>query len=104
MDNGTSKEHSVSRRRVAQAAVGAAAAGAAALAATRIPALAGDKTTAAADAASVRTTPPATSAPQEDWVVYVRDATTGDLDVFVGMRQVTVRDPDLVARLIAAAH
>ena len=36
--------------------------------------------------------------------VHVRDARTGQLDIYVGERHVQVRDRDLTARLIAAAR
>jgi hypothetical protein len=35
-------------------------------------------------------------------VVYLRDTTTGELDVFAGTGQVRVRNPALVAQLLRA--
>jgi hypothetical protein len=37
-------------------------------------------------------------------VVYVKDASSGDVSVMVGTQEVTYHDPDLVARLARAAH
>ena len=37
-------------------------------------------------------------------VAYVRDAGRGELGLLVGEREVTVRDPKLVARLLASAR
>lgn len=37
-------------------------------------------------------------------VVHVRDVATGTLDVFTGTEYRQVRDPELAARLAAAAH
>ncbi|MEY9930807.1 hypothetical protein ABH926_005454 [Catenulispora sp. GP43] len=40
----------------------------------------------------------------ETMTVHLRDARTGELDIYVGERHVRVRDRDLAARLIAAAR
>lgn len=103
MDEGTSEARSVTRRRLVGGAVGTAAA-VAAVAAVRVPttdqkAAAAAHTAAGASAASADTG----SLPKQDWVIYVRDANDGTLDVFVDTKHFTVRDSDLVARLIAAA-
>jgi hypothetical protein len=37
-------------------------------------------------------------------VVYVRDARTGDMDVFVGTTRTQLRDPELAARLARASR
>ena len=98
----TPEVHSVSRRRVVKGALGAAAAGAAAVAAMRVSTSSG--TGAAAPAAAAAAPKVDTgSLPKQDWVVYVRDADNGALDVFVGEQHFPLRDSDLVARLIAAA-
>jgi len=40
----------------------------------------------------------------EPFVAFVRDATLGELALHIGTREVVVRDPDLVARLLKAAR
>jgi hypothetical protein len=95
----TTEARRVSRRALVTGAAGAAAAGAAAVAVVSVPALAEGRK-APVDAAA----PPRNSAlPKQDWVVYIRDTDTGELDVFVGTQHFAVRDSDLVARVIAAA-
>jgi tetrahydromethanopterin S-methyltransferase subunit C len=37
-------------------------------------------------------------------VAYVRDAARGEMTVLLGHREVSLRDPDLVLRLLKAAH
>ena len=37
-------------------------------------------------------------------VAYVRDPASGELAVTAGEREITVRDPDLVRRLLKAGH
>jgi hypothetical protein len=37
-------------------------------------------------------------------VVHLRDARSGEMDVFAGTRQVRVTDPDLAARLTRAVR
>jgi hypothetical protein len=39
-----------------------------------------------------------------DVVAHVRDASTGDVSIMVGDREVVSRDPQLVGRLLAAAR
>jgi hypothetical protein len=93
----------LSRRSLLRGAAGvgavgfAAAAGAGAVFAATRPADA----TRAADAGKAATTgtaPP--KANGEPLVVYLRDTSTGEFDVFNGTSQVRVRDPRLVAQLL----
>jgi hypothetical protein len=92
----------VSRRSVLQ---GAAAAGAAGLAVTALGAAVSPTAAAAATAAqsapSARTGG-ATSAPAGPMVVHVRNAGTGDIEVFAGTAQTRLRDRDLAARIAQA--
>lgn len=68
---------------------------------------AGFLASALAEPASAQTSP---QAPQSDpatepVVVHVRDARTGQVDLFVGTRHIQVRDHELAARIArAAAH
>ena len=55
-----------------------------------VPALAGEKTD--------------LSAVGDDVVAHVRNASTGEVAVMVGEREVVAHDPKLVARLLAAAR
>jgi hypothetical protein len=104
MDNDSPEAPAVSRRAVVRGAAGIAAVGAAAVAVTRIPAAHGHETAPAAhDAAAAAATTRVTGAlPKQDWAIYVRDADSGELDVFVGTQHFAVRDSDLVARLVAS--
>lgn len=47
---------------------------------------------------------PDLSAMGGDVVAHVRDASTGDVAIMVGTREVVHRDPQLVGRLLAAAR
>lgn len=47
---------------------------------------------------------PDLSALGEDVVAHVRDASTGEVAIMVGTREVLHRDPQLVGRLLAAAR
>ncbi len=40
----------------------------------------------------------------EPLVAYVRDPRRGELSIVVGAREIAVRDPELVGRLLRAAH
>jgi hypothetical protein len=97
---GTSdEERGMSRRFVLR---GAAAAGAAGLAVTAIgvgasPAFAAAERPAAAAAES-----DSQPQPQGPVVVHVRDAATGDIEVFSGTSSTRVRDKDLAARITRA--
>jgi hypothetical protein len=97
-----------SRRAVLRAAAGAGAAGLAATALTRAAALAGSSSRAdgtvgaRADADSARELD-ALPAADEAIVVHVRDAATGELDVFRGTSQVRLTDRQLAARIVRAS-
>jgi hypothetical protein len=41
---------------------------------------------------------------REPLAAYIHDASTGELSLLIGSRQVIVRDPDLVRRLVQAAQ
>jgi hypothetical protein len=57
--------------------------------------------TRSADAGKVAATDTAPEKPAgEPLVVYLRDTSTGEFEVFNGTRQVRVRDPKLVAQLL----
>ena len=96
-DTQSSPAMGVSRRFVIR---GAATAGAAGLAAT---ALGGALSPAAA--ASTRAPAPAgdVKAPAGPIVVHVRNAKSGDIEVFSGTSQTRLRDKDLAARIARAA-
>ncbi len=74
----------------AGAATGAAALGAA----VGVPKLA---------AGGALATAPSGPLPEHPVVAYVRDARTGELAVMVGDREVAVKDPSLVRRIVDAA-
>jgi len=90
----------MSRRSVLRGAAGAGAVGLAAAAG------AGAVAAAARPAAKAGTapTPAAMPAHADPVVVYLRDARTGELDVFTGTTQVRFRDPALAARLLRAVQ
>ena len=91
----------LSRRSVLRGAAGAGAAGiaATALAGTAMPAFA---------AASGRAHDPSDGAKDTDTsdqiVVHVRDARSGEIDVFRGTSQTRLRDRELAARLVRASR
>jgi hypothetical protein len=96
----------MSRRSLLQ---GAAAAGAAGLAVTAL----GAAVSPAAAAASTTSSAPArgalkasasgdVKAPAGPVVVHVRDAKSGDIEVFSGTSQTSLRDKDLAARIVRA--
>jgi len=92
----------ISRRSVLQ---GAAAAGAAGLAVTAL----GAAVSPAAAAATGPSAPSArsgdaTSAPAGPIVVHVRNARTGDIEVYAGTAQTRLRDKDLAARIARASR
>ena len=93
----------VSRRSVLRGAAGAGASGlaAAAMAGTAGPALA-----AATSASSRRQAARTASEPAAagSVVVHVRDARSGEMDVFAGTSHTRLRDPDLAVRLARAAR
>jgi hypothetical protein len=90
----------LSRRSVLRGAAGAGAAGiaAAAFVGSALPAAAGTK--AAAGPARGAGTAGGGSEPV---VVHVRDAATGEMDVFRGTTHTVVRDKELAARLVHAS-
>ena len=91
----------VSRRSVLRGAAGAGAAGiaATALAGTAMPAFAA----ASRPAHDPKDRAQDTDAP-EQFVVHVRDARSGEIDVFRGTSQTRLRDPELAARLVRASR
>jgi len=96
------EEQHPSRRSVLRGAAGAGAAGiaAAALSSVATPAL-------AASIRPARSAAGATSADADtadQLVVHVRDARSGQIDVFRGTSQTSVRDRDLAARLVRASR
>jgi hypothetical protein len=94
----------LSRRRVLRGAAGAGAAGlaVAATGAAAAPALAGAARPVAPSGPAAATAAGAGAA--EPVVVHLRDARSGEMDVFAGTRHTRVRDPDLAARLARAAR
>jgi hypothetical protein len=97
-----SEPSALSRRLVLRGAAGAGAAGiaATALMGAALPAAADTKAAApAADGAR-----PARAGVSEPVVVHVRDAATGEMDVFRGTTQTRVRDKELAARLVHASR
>jgi len=89
----------MSRRSVLRGAAGAGAVGLAA--ATGAGALVAAARPATAKPAAVPAARPAKHAPV---VVYLRDASTGELEAFTGTSQVRFRDPALAARLLRAVQ
>ena len=98
----TGRQPGVSRRSVLRGAAGAGAAGlaVAAVAGTAGPALAA-ATSASSRKQAARTTEAAPAGPV---VVHVRDARSGEMDVFAGTSHTRLRDPDLASRLARAAR
>jgi hypothetical protein len=97
----TDGQPAVSRRSVLRGAAGAGAAGlaAAAMVGPAAPALA------AASASSRRQAAKANeAATAEHVVVHLRDARSGEMDVFAGTSHTRLRDPDLAARLVRAVR
>jgi hypothetical protein len=90
------RKSAMSRRSVLRGAAGAGAAGLAAAAG------AGALAAAARPAAAAPAARPAKHA--EPVVVYLRDASTGELEAFTGTSQVRFRDPALAARLLRAVQ
>lgn len=91
----------MSRRSILRGAAGAGAAGiaATALAGTAMPAFAAASRPAhdTKDRANDTDT-------SEQFVVHVRDARSGEIDVFRGTSQTRLRDPELAARLVRASR
>jgi anaerobic selenocysteine-containing dehydrogenase len=97
-EDGKERPH-LSRRSILRGAAGAGAAGiaAAALAGTAMPAFA------AASGPAHDTKDPVTDT-SDQIVVHVRDARSGEIDVFRGTSQTRLRDPQLAARLVRASR
>jgi hypothetical protein len=92
---------SVSRRSVLRSAAGAGAAGlAVAAAAGAAPALAAPRPASARRPAAKSS--PDEAATAEHVVVHLRDARSGEMDVFAGTSHTRLRDPDLAAQLVRA--
>lgn len=66
-------------------------------------ALAGSDGEAPAAASEAEAAGESTMSMSEPVVARIRNAATGELDLFFGTNAVTTRDPDLVARLLKAA-
>jgi hypothetical protein len=97
-DTEPSSEGRLSRRSVIR---GAATAGAAGLAVTAL----GGALKPAAASAGTRSSAPAAGdvkAPAGPIVVHVRNAKSGDIEVFSGTSQTQLRDQDLAARIVRA--
>jgi predicted nicotinamide N-methyase len=93
----------VSRRSVLRGAAGAGAVGIAAVAGAGTVIAATRPAEAAA--ATAATTPTATGvANAGPLVVYLRDAATGEMEVFAGASQARFRDPALAARLLSRSQ
>jgi len=98
----------MSRRSVLRSAAGASVAGIAvtALAGTAGPAFAAATRPAATAARGEATeaTEATDTGPAEQVVVHLRDARSGEIDVFRGTSHTRVRDPELAARLVRASR
>jgi hypothetical protein len=101
----TPEEHRLSRRGLVKVAVGTATVGAVAVGSARTPALAASVTETGSHTAPGTSgrgqAPDAAPAITGELLVHVRDARTGDLDLYLGDRRLQVRDRDLAARLAA---
>ncbi|MGH3622627.1 MAG: hypothetical protein ACRDQ5_12675 [Sciscionella sp.] len=89
----------LSRRRLLTASAGLGAAG---LAAGMFVNTSSSATAVAAGATHAQSAP--AGEVDEPVVAHVRDARTGELDLFVGERHIRLRDPQLAAGLLRAAH
>jgi hypothetical protein len=89
-------DHSYARRAVLRGAAGAGALG--------LVAAAGAGTVAAASAPAASAAPPDPAPARGDTpvVVYLRDVSSGELEIFAGTSQARLRDPALAARLARA--
>lgn len=98
VDRGGSEREGLSRRSVLWGAAGAGVAGIAATALVGTSALPAIAATRGADA---RTEEETTT---DQIVVHVRDAKSGEIDVFRGTSQTRLHDPELAARLVRASR
>jgi hypothetical protein len=100
----------VSRRAVLRGAAGAGAAGlVAGSALTALPAMASARPArepaGRADRSAATMTPDATpDATAGPLVIHVRDARTGEMDIFAGTTRTRLRDPALAARFVRASQ
>lgn len=103
-DSATEPAPSVSRRSMLRGAAGVGAAGlaAAAVASTAAPALAAPRPATSAARSAPSGDGPAGAA--DPVVVHLRDATSGEMDIFAGTSHTRLRDPDLAARLTRAVR
>lgn len=94
-------DSALSRRTMLKGAAGVGAAGlaASALASLALPAAAATKATVKAARG-----PSSDAAADEAIVVHVRDAASGEIDVFRGTTQTRLHDRDLAARLVRASR
>jgi len=94
----------LSRRSVLRGAAGAGVAGiaATALAGSALPAVAASARPAVPAARGMKTE--TNDADADQIVVHVRDAESGEIDVFRGTSQTRLRDPELAARLVRASR
>lgn len=99
------EQQRLTRRSVLRGAAGVGAAGiaATALAGTAMPAFAA-ATRPAAPAARGTKADRADADTSEQIVVHVRDARSGEIDVFRGTSHARVHDPELAARLMRASR
>lgn len=97
---GETESSSPSRRSVLRGAAGAGAAGLA------VTALGGFGVEAASAAVKTHSAPAheAEHTAGESIVVHVRDAASGDIDIFRGTTAISVRDRDLAARIVRASR
>jgi hypothetical protein len=91
----------LSRRSVLRGAVGAGVAG---IAATTLAGTAMAASAATADPTHGTKTEVPDADAAEQIVVHVRDAKSGEIDVFRGTSQTSLRDPGLAARLVRASQ
>jgi hypothetical protein len=96
----------LSRRSVLRGAAGAGVAGiaATALAGTAVPAVAASARSAVPAARGMKAETKDADADADQIVVHVRDAESGEIDVFRGTSQTRLRDPELAARLVRASR
>jgi hypothetical protein len=99
--NGSEESTGVTRRGLLRSAAGLGAAGLAA--GLMVSSAVAPATAATATEASGPAEQPAVPAGGEPMVAHVRDASTGEVDLFVGTRHVRFTDPRLAARLARAA-
>jgi hypothetical protein len=94
----------VSRRSLLRGAAGAGAVGIAAASGAGAVLAAARPATAATTGATTAAVPAARLTDAGPLVVYLRDAATGEMEVFAGAGQARFRDPALAARLLSRAH